>query len=118
VLDYSSLFINHFFVGVSLPKGCAGLSWGWLGEFCMMYGDHPLVLSNVLQAVLEPAVAAAVLVAVAAPKFCQYNVLCGSFPQARVSGCQSFDYGWCFISAMEEEKRKKEKREKKKKKSL
>jgi hypothetical protein len=48
VLDYSSLFIvQWFFLGggvVSLPRGCAGLSWGWLGEFSVTSGAHLLGL--------------------------------------------------------------------------
>jgi hypothetical protein len=60
----------------------------------MMNGAHLFVLLNVLQAGLEP-VAAAV---VAAPKYFQCNVLWGNFPQSRLSGCQRFDSGWCFIS--------------------
>jgi hypothetical protein len=53
-------------------------------------------LSNVSQAGLEPVVAAAA--EVAALKFSQCNVLWGSFPWARGSGCQKFDSGWCFLS--------------------
>jgi hypothetical protein len=62
----------------------------------MMYGTHLFVLSIVL----KTAVAAAVVVAVAAPKFSQYKVLWGSFAQARVSEYQRFDSCWCFISAI------------------
>jgi hypothetical protein len=81
----------------------------------MMYGAHLFVLSNVFQAGLEPAVAAVVVVAVAGPKFSQYNVLWRIFPQARVAGCLMFVSGWCFIAAMDEEKRRKEKRKERKK---
>jgi hypothetical protein len=78
VLDYSSLFVIQFFLGgVSLPSGCAGLSWGWLGKFHVVHGTHLFGLLNVLQADLEPVVAAAV--AVAAPKFSQCNVLWEAF---------------------------------------
>jgi hypothetical protein len=67
VLDYSSLFVIQFFWGgVSLPRGCAGLSQGWLGKFCMIRGTHLFVLSNVSQAGLEPMVAAVVVVVMAA----------------------------------------------------
>jgi hypothetical protein len=48
VLDYSSLFvIQGFFWGVSLSRSCAGLSWGWLGKFCVMPGAHLFGLWNV-----------------------------------------------------------------------
>jgi hypothetical protein len=61
VLDYSSLLVIQFFgVDVSLPRGCAALSWGWLEEFCMMHGTHLFGLLNVSQASLKPATAAAV----------------------------------------------------------
>jgi hypothetical protein len=42
VVDYNSLFIVQFFWvgGVSLPRECAGLSWGWLREFHMMCGAY------------------------------------------------------------------------------
>jgi hypothetical protein len=77
VIEYSLLFVIQLFFflggGLSLPKGCASLSQGWLGEFCVMRGAHLFGLSNVLQAGLEPAVAAEV--AVAALKFSQCNVL-------------------------------------------
>jgi hypothetical protein len=33
---------------VSLPRGCAGLSRGWLREFHVMHGAHLFVLLNVL----------------------------------------------------------------------
>jgi hypothetical protein len=82
-----------FLEGSSLPRGCVGLSQGWLGEFCSMGGTHLFGLSNVLQAGLE-------LVAVLeALKFSQCKVLWESFPQSSGSGCQRFDSGWCFISA-------------------
>jgi hypothetical protein len=62
----------------------------------MMHGTHLFVLSNVLHAGLESVAAAAAVMATL--KFSQYNVLWGSFPQARGSGCQKFDSSWCFIS--------------------
>jgi hypothetical protein len=68
-------------MGVSLPRDCAGLSQEWLGGFHMMCGTHLFGLSNVLEAGLEPALAAEV--AVAALKFSQCNVLWGSFQWAR-----------------------------------
>jgi hypothetical protein len=75
VLDNSLLFVVNFFgVGiVSLPRGCADLSWGWLGEFHVTHGAHLFGLLNVLQAGLEPVVASVVVVA--ALKFSQCNVL-------------------------------------------
>jgi hypothetical protein len=83
MLDYSSLFFIQFFLGgVNLPSDCAGLSQGWLGEFCVMSGAHLFVLSNILQAGLElAAVVVVVVVAVASTKFSQCNQLWGSFPQ-------------------------------------
>jgi hypothetical protein len=99
-LGYSVIF----WVGQS-TWGCAGLySWGWLGEIHMVNGVHLLVLSNDVQAGLEvvAAVALAMVVEVAAvrndSKFSHCNVLWGSFPHARGSGCLRFDSGWCFIS--------------------
>jgi hypothetical protein len=50
----------------------------------MTRGAHLFGLSNVSQAGLEPAAAAAV---VAALKFSQCNGLWGSFPWSRGSGC-------------------------------
>jgi hypothetical protein len=61
-----------------------------------MNGTHLFGLLNVLQAGLEPVVAAGAVVT--ALKFSQCNMLWESFPQARDSGCQRFDSGWCFIS--------------------
>jgi hypothetical protein len=64
----------------------------------MEYCAHLFVLSIDAQAGLE-------LVAVVAAavrngsQFSQCNVAWGGFPQARGSGCQKFDSGWCFISA-------------------
>jgi hypothetical protein len=81
----------------SLPRGCAGLPQAWLREFCMTHGTHMFGLLSVSQAGLEPAVSAAVAVAVL--KFSHCNMLCGSFPQARGSGDQWFHSSWCFISA-------------------
>jgi hypothetical protein len=87
-LDYSLLFIvQGFFLGGDsvCPGGCAGLSWGWLVEYCVMLGAHLFGLPNVSQARLEPAAAAAAYL------FSQYNIAWRSFPWARDSGCTSFD---------------------------
>jgi hypothetical protein len=82
VLDYSLLFVIQVFFGgvVSLPRDCAGLSLGWLGEFCVTHGAHLFGLSNVLKAGLEPVAAAL--------KFSQCNMLWGSLPQAKVQGVE------------------------------
>jgi hypothetical protein len=56
-----------------------------------MHCAYLFALSNVLKAGLEPVMAAAMVVA--ALKFSQYNMLWGSLPQARGSGCQRFDSG-------------------------
>jgi hypothetical protein len=55
VLVFSSLFIQFFCEGgvVSLPRGYAGLSQGWLGKYCIMPDAHLFSLLNVSQAVLE-----------------------------------------------------------------
>jgi hypothetical protein len=63
------------------------------------------VLSNGLQAGLEPEMAVeVVMVAVAAAvrngsKFSQCNVAWGGFPWARGFRILKVDSGWCFISA-------------------
>jgi hypothetical protein len=84
------LLFNFFLWGVSLPRGYAGLSQGWLGEYHVMLGAHLFGLPNVSQAGLELTVAAAHL-------FSQCNVVWRSFVWARGSGCKSFDSPWCFI---------------------
>jgi hypothetical protein len=66
-------------------------------------GAHLLVLSNDVQAGLEPVAMVVVVVAVAAAvrngsKFSQCNVVFGGFPQSKDSGCQKFDSGWRSIS--------------------
>jgi hypothetical protein len=81
-------------VGVSLPRGCAGLSQGWLGGYCVTLGTHLFGLLNVSLAGLEPVE----VTAVAAHQFSQFNGAWISFLQARSSGCWSFDSPWCFIS--------------------
>jgi hypothetical protein len=46
VLVFSSLFIAQLFLwgaGSVCPGGSAGLSQGWLGEYCMTLGAHLLV---------------------------------------------------------------------------
>jgi hypothetical protein len=79
MLDHSLLFVIQVFLGgVSLPRGCVGLSQGWLGEFCEMRGTHLFGLLNVSQVGLEPVAAAAE--AVATLMFSQCNMLWGSFP--------------------------------------
>jgi hypothetical protein len=58
VLVFSSLFIVQFFFfpGASIcPGGYAGLSQGWLGEYCVMLGAHLLVFLKVSKAGLDPA---------------------------------------------------------------
>jgi hypothetical protein len=86
VLDYSLLFVIQFVGMISLPRGCAALSQGWMGEFHMVHSAHLFVLSNYMQAGLEP-----VVVEVAAvrngSKFFQYNMARGRFPLGRGSGC-------------------------------
>jgi hypothetical protein len=87
VLDYSSLFVIQFvFRGVSLPRGCAGLSQGWLGEIHIMRGAHLFVLSTVSLTGLELVTAA--MVAMAATKFSQC-IICGeAFPGIGVQGVE------------------------------
>jgi hypothetical protein len=87
VLVFSLLFIIQFFFyrGVSLPRG---LCWFILGVEGILFG-----LPNVSQAGLEPH-----LVSVA-HLFSQCNVAWRSFLLARGSGCGSFDFSRCFISA-------------------
>jgi hypothetical protein len=91
-IQFILCYSGGFWVG-SLPRGCAGLSQGYPHDVW----HSPFGLLNVLEAALEPAVAASVVVA--APKFSQCNMLWGIFPWSRSSGCQMFDSGCCFISA-------------------
>jgi hypothetical protein len=54
VLVFSSLFIDHFFVGRSVcPGGYAVLSQGWLREYSLILGAQLFGLKNVSQADLE-----------------------------------------------------------------
>jgi hypothetical protein len=53
--------------------GCAGLSQGCLGKFCMMHGTYLFGQLNALEAGLEPTAAAEV--ALAALKLSHCNVL-------------------------------------------
>jgi hypothetical protein len=96
VLVFSSLFIQFlFWKGESdCPGGYAGLSQGWLGEYCVMLGTHLFGLSNVSQARLE-----LVYGGMEALLFSQCNMAWRSFLWARGLECQSFDSAWCFISA-------------------
>jgi hypothetical protein len=65
----------------------------------MTHGANLFGLPNVLQAGLEPEMAAVVVVAVvAAHKFSQCNMAWRSFPWVRGSGCQIFDSPLWFIS--------------------
>jgi hypothetical protein len=72
-LQFAVCYSGFFGGGVSLPWGCADLSQERLGEFCTSCGAHLFVLSNVSQAALEMATAAAT-------KFSECNMLWGSFP--------------------------------------
>jgi hypothetical protein len=52
---YCSFLSFFFFVGESdCLRGNAGLSQGWLAEYCMMLGAHLFGLLNVFQTGLEP----------------------------------------------------------------
>jgi hypothetical protein len=75
-----SLFIVQFFFflwkGVSVcPEDYAGLSHGWLREYCMMLGAHLFGLLNVSQAGLELEAAVATVVVASALLFSQCNVV-------------------------------------------
>jgi hypothetical protein len=55
-VDGSLFIIQRFFWrwGETVcPQGYAGLSWGWLGEYCVTFGTHLFALLNVSQAGLE-----------------------------------------------------------------
>jgi hypothetical protein len=97
VLVFTSLFFVQLFFclgEVSLPRG---LYWFILGVSGGILHDtwcSPVGLPNVSQAGLESAHGGT-----AAFLFSQCNVAWRSFPQARDSGHQSFDYPCCFISA-------------------
>jgi hypothetical protein len=89
-------FVCFFFCwgGSVCPGGYAGLSQGWLGEYCVTLGVHPSGLLNVSQVGLDQG-----LVASGTLLFSQCNVAWRSFLWARGSVCRSFDSSWCFISA-------------------
>jgi hypothetical protein len=95
VFIFSSLVIVRFFFfflqgeGSVCPGDYAGLSQGWLWEYCMTPGAH---LLDVYQADLELTSGCT-----GALLFSQCNVV-WSFIWARCSGCQSFN-SLCFISA-------------------
>jgi hypothetical protein len=95
VLIFSSLFIVQFcfvfiFAGDGewgvrsvCPGGYAGLSQGWLWEYCMIFGAHLFGLLNVSQAGLALLSGGA-----GALLFSQCNVACDAFHRLRVQGVE------------------------------
>jgi hypothetical protein len=88
IIQFCFLIFFFFLQGeVSVcPAGYAGLSQGWLWEYCMMLICSSVSLPDVSQAGLEPASGST-----GALLFSQCNVTLRSFVQAGGSGCQSFD---------------------------
>jgi hypothetical protein len=86
-------FLFCFWVSVH-PEGYAGLSQGWLWEYCMPLICSPVGLLDVSQAGLELVSGGA-----GALLFSQCNVAWRSFVQAGGSGCRSFASSWFFFSA-------------------
>jgi hypothetical protein len=78
--------------GSFCPEGYADLSQGWLGEYRVTLGTHLLVCQMSPKQVWSQHLVVGVLL------FSQCKVAWRSFPQARGSGCWSFDSPWCFIS--------------------
>jgi hypothetical protein len=85
---YCSVLFCFVFAGGSVcPGGYAGLSQGWLGEYCVTLSAHLFGLPNVSQAGLELATAVVMVVAASAYPFSQCNVVWRSFVRAMSSGC-------------------------------
>jgi hypothetical protein len=95
---FSLLFSFVLFLwgrGSVCPGGYAGLSQGWLWEYCVPLICSPVVLLDVSQAGLELVSGGAL-----ALLFSQCNVVRRNFVWAGGSGCWSFNSPWCFISAL------------------
>jgi hypothetical protein len=78
VLDYSSLFVIQFCGAYQSAQGLCLFIPGVAGVFCVVCSAHLFVLSNDMQADLEPAEVADVVVVAAVrngSKFSQCNVV-------------------------------------------
>jgi hypothetical protein len=93
VVNWSVFFFFCSGGGISLPRGYAGLSQGWLGEYCVM-----LVLTCLVCWISPKQVWGWCLVVVVSLLFSQCSVAWRRFLQARGSWSWSFDSPCCFIS--------------------
>jgi hypothetical protein len=96
---FSSLFIIHFFFvfwgkGSVCPGGYAGLSHGWLWEYCVPLICSHIGLLDVSQTGLELASGS-----MGALLFSQCNLMWRSLVWDRGSGCGTPDSLWHFFSA-------------------
>jgi hypothetical protein len=83
------LLFSFFWGAASLPRICAALSQGWLGEFHVMHGAHTYLVCRMSHK----------QVWAQWQQLWQWWQPSSCLPLARDSGCQRCDSDWCFTSA-------------------